>query len=74
MTQSNDYQRGYQSGRRKNKDEIDITQKERVYLACLALALEHCSGWRVDGKTINNVEGYCTLADVFAKNSISKIK
>lgn len=77
--QSTDYQKGYQAGRRKTEADIAIinsleTRNERVYLACLKMALEHCNGWAFGDEKINNAEGYCKLAAIFAKHSISKIK
>jgi hypothetical protein len=76
--ESRDYQRGYAAGRRRLDHEvraIDLTnaRRERVYLKALELALEHCDGWSINGKKIDNAEGYCTLAKFFADNLISKM-
>lgn len=80
------YSKGYAAGRAKHGDDIaalereiarlrhlDVEQKERVYMQCLEMALKHCAGWQIGGKTINNAEGYCKLAKVFAENSISEL-
>lgn len=80
-TESKDYQRGYAAGFRKDAKDARILQyqqvreamQERVFLKCLELVLEHCHGWQIAGNKINNAEGYCTLAKVFAVNAISKI-
>ncbi len=85
-TQSNEYQKGYVAGRKKTEADLilqkEIAEKEqtnvqmkneRVYLSCLALALEHCHGWSIGGKEIKDAEGYCTLAKVFAEYSIRKM-
>lgn len=82
MTQSKDYQKGYAAGRKKVASEIDELKrlkmavdekKERVYMRCLEMTLKHCSGWRISGKAINNAEGYCRLAKIFADNAISEM-
>jgi len=48
------------------------SKHERVYMKALELALKHCDNWRINDKKINDAEGYCTLAEIFAKNSITK--
>jgi hypothetical protein len=77
--QSSDYQKGYAAGRKKTVADMALitsmpSKDERVYLACLAVVLEHCKGWTIGDKPIKDAEGYCTLARVFADNSIGKIK
>jgi hypothetical protein len=54
----------------KKKSPKINAQKERVYMQSLNMALEHCNGWLIGGKRINNAEGYCSLARVFTKESI----
>lgn len=71
---SKDYQRGYAAGKRKAAIPDTETRKERVFLACLEMALKHCSGWQIAGEPIRNAEGYCKLARVFAENGISEIE
>lgn len=87
MSNTKEYRKGYQAGRKYRDAETDQLhqevrelrrvdqqkREERVYFNCLALALEHCQGWKIDKKRINNAEGFCTLAKIFADNSISKI-
>ena len=83
-TTSADYQRGYAAGKRKSiventrltgerKTAIENiqTQEERVFLRCLDMVMKHCRGWTINDVTINNAEGYCKLASIFAKNGIS---
>lgn len=83
MSKAADYQRGYQAGRKKSQSDraqlklLQLAlddQKERIYLKCLELVLRECRGWSLDNKKINDAEGYCYLAKVFADNSISKLK
>ncbi len=84
--ETKDYSRGYDAGKRRSATEVTQlkaelrtlgkmaeSQKERVYIACLEMALKHCSGWQLDKKEINNAEGYCRLARIFMDNSISEI-
>jgi hypothetical protein len=84
--QTKDYQRGYVAGRKKTEADIQTEkeahdrlnsikalQRERVYLACLNMALQHCSNWSIGGEKIKDAAGYCKLAKVFAENSITNI-
>ncbi len=86
MANSKECSRGYQAGRAKSNRDINALQKlvielevksnerqERVYMQCLALALNHCDNWTIGKKKINDADGYCSLAKVFADNSISKL-
>lgn len=73
MMQSQDYQKGYAAGRRKSESEFS-PQKERIYLTCLQMVIEHCSNWEIAGKKINNAEGYCKLAKIFMDNSIKVLR
>ncbi|MES1989266.1 MAG: hypothetical protein V4440_14775 [Pseudomonadota bacterium] len=80
------YQRGYIAGRKKTEADLNKEreisdrlnnfremQKERIYMACLELALKHCNEWAVGGKKVDSADGFCKLAKVFADNSITKI-
>ena len=49
------------------------TKYERIYMQCLDMALQHCNNWTIGKKKVNDADGYCQLAKVFADNSISKI-
>jgi len=73
MSNSLEYQKGYRAGRRKLLQKERELRKERVYLKCLDMALKYCSGWGINKKEINNAEGFCQLAKIFADNSISKL-
>lgn len=87
MALNNDYSRGYRTGRKFREEEFKELQQEvthlrrdklanrseRVYFSCLKLALEHCRGWKIGGEKVNTAEHYCTLAEIFARHSISKI-
>lgn len=53
--------------------ERKLDQKERLYISCLDTVLRNCSGWQVAGEKINNAQGYCTLAGIFARHSITEI-
>jgi hypothetical protein len=77
---SKDYAKGYSAGRKygeraieRTRRECEETRQERVYLACLDLALKHCSNWRIDDKEVKDCIGYSKLAKVFADNAISRI-
>lgn len=85
-SETKEYARGYAAGKRKSAREIEglkleikalganvSERKERIYMKCLHMVLEHCGGWAVDGKEINNAKGYCTLARIFEKNAISEM-
>ena len=82
MKNAAEYQRGYQAGiRRSNKDRQELEklklaldeQKERIYMKSLELVLKHCTNWTIGSKEINDAQGYCKLAKIFADNSISKL-
>jgi hypothetical protein len=79
------YARGYQAGKKANAAQVTelqaeiamlkaggaLTKRERMYVECLGVALQHCSGWSIGGKKINDSEGYAKLAKVFADHSIT---
>lgn len=56
------------------QDQVVQSQQERVYLECLKMTLEHCKNWSFGDERINDAEGYCKLAKIFAQHSIRKIK
>lgn len=83
------YSCGYQAGlKREEKVIIGLhkkvaalrsggeieTQKERVFMRCLAIALDGRQKWREGDKPINDVEGYVSLANDFAKASMRIIR
>lgn len=39
----------------------------------LELVLKHCNNWQFGKKPINDAEGYCRLAKIFADHSISEL-
>ncbi len=84
MANSPEYQKGYRAGGIGAEKKIArlegelkalqfnvSAQQERIYMKCLAMALENCSGWTIGSKPINDSAGYCTLAKAFMNNSIS---
>ena len=86
MSDTTEYSRGYNAGRNKHAKDLRVAQEElrllklniedrneRIYMKCLKLALEHCSGWTVGGERIKNAQGYCQMAKIFADNSISEM-
>lgn len=87
MSGTLEYSQGYQAGVRKGKSDIECLKKElawrkasgderreRVYMQSLGLVLKHCSGWKINDRTINDAEGYCALAKIFTDNSIAEIE
>lgn len=72
------YQKGYRAGLKKGRLEAEAEmaaqRRERVYMQCLETVLKHCSGWSIAGKQIDNAEGYCTLARIFADHAITNIE
>ena len=83
-TKTQEYSKGYSAGVKKGaadkQAEIDLLKAkideraERVYIRCLEMALKHCREWSIGGKRIDNAEGYCKLAKVFADESISVLE
>ncbi len=84
MTDTQEYSRGYQAGRKKNEKDVAKLQdelrllkvktddrQERIYMQSLDLALKHCAGWQLGKKPVTTAEGYCKIAKVFADNSIT---
>lgn len=84
MANTVEYSRGYQAGRKKNTKDLKVAQrelrqltikaderKERIYMQALELTLKHCGHWQIAKKTIDNAEGYCKLAKIFADNAIT---
>ena len=84
MGDTQEYSRGYQAGRKKNEkdvvklqDELRLLKvkaderQERIYMQSLELALKHCGDWRIGKEPINNAEGYCKVAKIFADNAIT---
>lgn len=80
MSNTPEYQKGYQAGRKRSARDVEELKQmrlaldernERVYMKSLELALKHCGDWRIGKKPINDAEGYCKLAKIFADNSIS---
>ena len=76
-----DYAKGYAAGRKCLKQaradraaELIELRRERVFMKSLELTLKHCSGWRIEGKTINNAQGYCRLAKIFADHAITAMR
>jgi len=80
---SKDYSKGYNAGRRHNDKQLELlaaelanlkatqeTKQERIYMRSLEIALKHCDGWSVGNKKIDDVQGYCKLAKIFADKSI----
>lgn len=77
MTNKADYQKGYVAGKRKSDKDIAKLKaderEERIYMKCLELALNNCNHWKIGKKPIDNAEGYCRLAKIFADNSIAEL-
>ena len=46
------------------------TKQERVFMQCLDMTLRNCDGWTIGKKKINDAEGYCKLAKIFADNAV----
>ena len=82
------YAQGYTAGRKYVEREVmDLRRQvrdlertavekreERVYFRCLEIALQNCQGWSLGKKEIRDVEGYSTLAKIFAENAISRLE
>lgn len=84
--ETKEYARGYQAGIKRNStlkseneelkfkvEQLELAQKERVYMACLETVLRNCENWSFGGKKINDAAGYTNLAGIFAKHSIYEI-
>jgi len=84
---SKEYSRGYNAGRSHNDKQLQMlavelatlqksreTKKERIFMRSLEIVLEHCDGWSVGKKKINDAKGYCKLAEIFADNAIDIIE
>lgn len=83
----NEYQKGYAAGRGKagrDKAEteslvqtiqklrhVENERRDRIYLRCLEMVVQHCDGWSFSDKKINDAKGYCKLAKIFMDNSIN---
>ena len=85
--ETREYSKGYAAGRRKvSADDMDLRRqirelqedreqirKERVYFHCLQIVLQDCTNWKFGEDEINNAERYSRLAQIFAKEAISRI-
>lgn len=70
------YNKGYRAGKKAAPppDPAVEAHKERVYLACLDLALKHGSGWKVDGKEMNSGDMYTLLARRWAERALREMR
>lgn len=86
MSNTAEYSRGYQAGKRRSAKDIALLvselkatkvkadeREERVFMRCLEMALQSCNNWTIGKKTVDNAERYCALAKVFADNAISQM-
>ena len=64
------YNDGVMVGRSGKQNAAHTQRYDSLMTHALNSALQHCNGWTVKGKTINDGDGYVQIAKVFVDNII----